>query len=118
MQSFLIRAIAILVSSIALAAGSARAAPVEYVFTPDASMTLGGDTEAIAGSFFFDASTGEQSDVNITLAGAAPYAGLYQLVDPGVAYAGGSYTAINAYGGGCISGGHLVGGCGSGGDPP
>src|SRR5579864_6204613 len=116
MQAFLIRAIAILVSSIALAAGSARATPIEYVFTPDASMTLGGDTEGISGSFFFDASTGEQSNANITLTGAAPYAGLYQLVTPGGAYPVGAYTAINAYGGGCNSGGFVVPGCGSGGD--
>lgn len=116
MQSFLVRASAILVSSIVLAVGSARATSIEYVFTPDVSMTLGGQTEAISGSFFFDASTGKQSDVNITLAGAAPYAGLYQLVDPGVSYTGGTYTGIDAYGGGCNSGGHLVGGCGSGGD--
>ncbi len=116
MRSFLIRAIAILVSSIALGAASARATPIEYVFTPNASITVGGDAEAISGSFFFDAITGQQSDVSFTLTGAAPYAGLYQNFAPqGGSYLG-SETAINGYGGGCNSGGYIVGGCGSGGD--
>src|SRR5579871_6115958 len=116
MQPVRARALAILVSSIALAAGSARATPIEYVFTPDASMTLGGNVEAISGSFFFDPSTDQQSDAHITLTGAAPYAGLYELVPSQVAFPAGAYTAINGYGGGCDASGFVVPGCGSGGD--
>ena len=90
--------------------GGARATPIEYVFTPDASITLGGDTEAISGSFVYDASTGDQSDVSIALAGSGPYAGLYQLVPPqGVTI--GNYSTIAAYGGGCNSGGFVIPGC-------
>jgi hypothetical protein len=92
--------------------GGARATPITYVFTPDASVTLGGDTEAISGSFVYDASTGDQSDVSITLTGAAPYAGLYQKLPPEVhpidAYGA---IVIDASGGGCESGGFAITGC-------
>jgi hypothetical protein len=55
----------------------ARATPIDYVFAAGASTVLNGDTEAITGSFTFDAATDTESAVSITLAGAAPYAGTY-----------------------------------------
>ena len=58
-------------------APGARATPLNYVFTSNASVVLAGDTEAISGSFTFDTTTDIQTAVSIVLSGPAPYSGTY-----------------------------------------
>jgi hypothetical protein len=56
-----------------------RASPINYVFSPDASATVSGITEAISGSFTFDTASNTESNVTITLSDAfhtATYAAL------------------------------------------
>jgi PEP-CTERM motif len=62
---------------LATAPGAARAGPISYVFTSDASVVLAGDTEAISGSFTFDTTTITETDVTITLTGPSPFSGTY-----------------------------------------
>jgi len=49
--------------------GSASASPITYVFSPDASIVVGGGTETITGHFAFDSATSTESSVSITLTG-------------------------------------------------
>ena len=58
----------------------AQATPYAYTFQPGATTVLGGNTEAITGSFTFDATTKAEAAVAITLSGPSgpvSYAGLY-----------------------------------------
>jgi len=50
--------------------GLASASTITYVFSSDASLVIGGDTETIAGNFSFDPATTTESNVSITLTGA------------------------------------------------
>jgi hypothetical protein len=61
-----------------------RATPIDYVIAPGTTTTLNGDTETISGSFTFDAATGTESIVSITLTGAAPFAGTYDQAAPAI----------------------------------
>jgi hypothetical protein len=54
-----------------------QAAPYIYTFEPGTTTVLGGNTEAVSGSFSFDTNTNTDLAVSISLAGASPYAGLY-----------------------------------------
>jgi len=66
------------VTAVCLAtAPGARATPLNYVFTSNASVVLAGDTEAISGSFTFDTTTITETDVTVTLTGPSPFAGTY-----------------------------------------
>lgn len=66
------------VTTVCLAtAPGARATPLNYVFTSNASVVLAGDTEAISGSFTFDTTTITETDVTVTLTGPSPFAGTY-----------------------------------------
>lgn len=60
----------------------ARATPYTYTLQPGATTVLGGNTEAITGSFIFDAAAMAESAVAITLSGPSPYAGLYTTPSP------------------------------------
>jgi hypothetical protein len=57
-----------------------RAAPINYKVS--GTTVLGGHTEAITGSFTFDAATQTESNVSITLTGPAPFAGTYTQTAP------------------------------------
>ena len=66
------------VTAVCLATGpGARATPLNYIFTSNASVVLAGDTEAISGSFTFDTATITETDVTITLTGPSPFSGTY-----------------------------------------
>ncbi len=66
------------VTAVCLAtAPGARATPLNYVFTSNASVVLAGDTEAISGSFTFDTATITETNVTITLTGPSPFSGTY-----------------------------------------
>jgi len=60
-----------------LVAGTARAAPISYVFAAGTTTDLGAGLETITGSFTFDASTNTETNVSITLTGMAPFADTY-----------------------------------------
>jgi hypothetical protein len=65
-----------------LAAGvvPARATPMVYGFSSNASVTFDGDTEAVSGTFTYDPTTTDVLSAAITLTGDSPYAGLYDLI--------------------------------------
>lgn len=73
----------------------ADAAPVFYVFSPDASATIDGAVETITGSFSFDRSTGYESDLSITLTGGSGFSGTYTSVFGGY---DGNISEISAQG--------------------
>ena len=91
------------VGGLAVAAGlvlatAAHATPITYVFTPDASVTLGGDKETIAGSVTYDYGTGDTLSVDFVLTGASPFSGHYDTFAGGTlinALAGGELAAFN-----------------------
>jgi PEP-CTERM motif len=79
-------------------APAARATPITYVFTPDASVTLDGDKETIAGSVTYDYETGDTLSVDFVLTGASPYGGDYDTFAGGAlinSMAGGEIAAYN-----------------------
>jgi len=57
-----------------------HATPINY--TVSGTTDLAGDTETITGSFTFDTSNSTESNVTITLTGAAPFAGTYTRIAP------------------------------------
>lgn len=71
----------------------AHATIISYVFSPGASVTLDGDVEAIDGSFTLNTVSLVETDVTITLTGAAPYAGTYTMPTATIASGEGSVFA-------------------------
>jgi hypothetical protein len=69
--------LAVVAAACLATAPGARATPLNYVFTSNASVVLAGDTEAITGFFTFDTTTDIQTAVSIVLSGPAPYSGTY-----------------------------------------
>jgi hypothetical protein len=59
-----------------------HATPINYVFAPGTTITLVSGTETITGSFTFDTATNTESNVSITLTGAAPFARTYDQTAP------------------------------------
>jgi hypothetical protein len=66
------------------AASSASADILTYGFVADSSVTIGGDTEQVSGVFSYDNVTGNELTVDVTLTGAAPYAGEYDILSHGL----------------------------------
>jgi hypothetical protein len=97
MKLFKFGFLAALAGAAALAT-AAHATPITYVFTPDASVTLGHDKETIAGSVTYDYDTGDTLSVDFVLTGASPFGGHYDTFAAGTlinALAGGELAAFN-----------------------
>lgn len=76
MMFSVVRNITLAVITVALLAGliaeRAHATPIAYVIAPGSTVVLNGSTDAITGSFTFDAATSTETDVAITITGPAP----------------------------------------------
>jgi PEP-CTERM motif-containing protein len=77
-----------LVSGVLALAAALMAAPTlgnatAIDYTVSGSAVLNGNTETITGSFTFDTLDGSESNLSITLTGAAPFAGTYIVTSGG-----------------------------------
>jgi PEP-CTERM motif len=74
-EATLLSAVLAMVAASVTAPTLCHATPLNYQVS--GTTVLNGDTETITGSFTFDAATSSESNVSITLTGAAPFAGTY-----------------------------------------